>query len=65
MKHWYSHPGPRPKRRYRNSSPLIARMARDLYFVGRLKQHEIGRMLGLQQSSVSRIVSGQSWSGRG
>lgn len=59
--HWYSHPGPRPKRRYRHSSPLVAMVARELYFVGRLKQHEIGRMFGLRQCSVSRIVSGQTW----
>lgn len=57
-----SHPGPRPKRFYRNSSPLIARVARDLYFVGKLKQREIGRMLGLRQGSISRMVSGQVWS---
>lgn len=34
---------------------------RDLYFVGKLKQYEIGRMFGLRQGSVSRIVSGQVW----
>lgn len=50
------------KRSYRNSSPLVARVARDLYFVGKLKQREIGRMLGLRQHSVSRMVSGQVWS---
>lgn len=52
---------PRPKRYFPNGSPLVARMAHDLYFVGRLKQHEIGRIFGLRQHSVSRIVSGQSW----
>lgn len=52
----------RPKRHYRNSSPLVARVARELYFVGRLKQHEIGRMFGLSQGTVSRMVSGQTWS---
>lgn len=52
----------RPKRFYRNSSPLVARVARDLYFIGKLKQHEIGRILGLRQGSVSRIVSGYTWS---
>jgi len=56
-----SHPGLRPKRFYRQSSPLVARVARDLYFVGRLKQHEIGRMLGLSQGNVSRMVSGLVW----
>ena len=51
----------RPKRFYRQSSPLVARAARELYFVGRLKQREIGRMFGLRQCSVSRMVSGQVW----
>jgi DNA-binding transcriptional regulator LsrR (DeoR family) len=51
----------RPKRHYRNSSPLVARVARDLYFVGRLKQREIGKIFGLRQHSVSRIVSEQTW----
>lgn len=58
-----SHPGARPKRFYRQSSPLVARVARDLYFVGKLKQREIGRMFGMAQGSVSRIVSGQVWGG--
>lgn len=52
------------KRHYRHMTPKAAKVIRDLYFVGRLKQHEIGRMFGLRQHSVSRIVSGQSWSGR-
>ena len=51
----------RPKRYYRHSSPIMARAARELYFVGRLKQHQIARMFGLRQHSVSRIVSGQTW----
>jgi DNA-binding transcriptional regulator LsrR (DeoR family) len=51
----------RPKRRYRNSSPMVARVIRDLYFVGRLKQKELARMFGLAQSSVSRIVAAQVW----
>lgn len=49
------------KRYYRHSTPMTARVIRDLYFVGKLKQHEIGRMFGLRQGSVSRIVSGQVW----
>lgn len=52
----------RSKRFYRNSSPAVARVVRDLYFVGKLKQREIGRMFGMRQNSVSRIVSGQVWS---
>jgi DNA-directed RNA polymerase specialized sigma subunit len=54
----------RPKRFYKQSSPLVAKAVRDLYFVGRLKQHEIGRMFGLRQCSVSRIVSRQVWNVR-
>ena len=54
----------RPKRFYRNSSPTVARAVRDLYFVGRLKQREIGRMFGLSQGNVSRIVSRQVWNVR-
>jgi hypothetical protein len=55
----------RPKRFYKQSSPLVAKMVRDLYFIGRLKQHEIGRMFGMRQNSVSRIVSGQVWRDHG
>ena len=58
----FSHPGPRPKRAYRNMTPRTAKVMRDLYFVGKLKQHEIGRMFGVKQGSVSRIISGQVWS---
>jgi len=53
----------RPKTRYRTTSPLAAKAIRDLYFVGKLKQHELGRMFGVKQHSVSRIVSGQVWNG--
>jgi DNA-binding transcriptional regulator LsrR (DeoR family) len=52
----------RPKRRYRHMSPLAARAIRDLYYVGKLKQHELARMFGIRQHSVSRIVSEQVWS---
>jgi len=52
----------RPKSHYRQCSPLVAKAARDLYFIGRLKQREIGKMFGLRQGSVSRIVSGLTWS---
>lgn len=51
----------RRRRRYRHMTPLAARVIRDLYFVGKLKQHEIGRMFGLRQHSVSRIVSLHVW----
>jgi DNA-binding transcriptional regulator LsrR (DeoR family) len=50
-----------PKRFYRNSSPRVAAVIRDLYFVGKLKQWQIGKMFGMRQHSVSRIVSGRVW----
>lgn len=53
----------KPKRHYRHMNPRAARVIRDLYFIGKLKQHEIGRMFGLRQGSVSKIVSGQVWNG--
>lgn len=52
----------RPKRYYRDMNPMIANVIRDLYFVGKLKQREIGRMFGKRQGVVSRIVSGKVWS---
>lgn len=54
----------RSKSHYRHSTPLVAKAARDLYFIGRLKQREIGKIFGLRQHSVSRIVSGQTWGAR-
>jgi len=42
-------------------NPDKAREIRRLYFVDRLKQHEIGKLYGLAQSSVHRIVSGFTW----
>lgn len=52
---------PRPKRFYRDMTPTKAREIRRLYFVDRLKQHEIGKLYGLAQSSIHRIVSGFTW----
>ena len=51
----------RPKRYYRHMSPLAARAIRELYFVGKLKQREIGRLFGIKQNTVSRIISGLVW----
>ena len=51
----------RKKKFYRQMTPEVAKVMRELYFVGRLKQHEIGRMFGCKQNSVSRIISGQAW----
>ena len=52
---------PRPKRFYRDMTPEKVREVRRLYFVERKKQHEIGAMFGLAQSSIHRIVSGFTW----
>ena len=54
----------RPKAFYRDMSPKIATVMRDLYFVGKLKQHEIGRMFGKRQGTVSRIISESVWPSR-
>lgn len=43
---------PRPKRFYRDMTPTKAAEIRRLYFVDRLKQHEIGKLYGLEQSSI-------------
>jgi hypothetical protein len=43
-------------------SPLAAKAMRDLYFVGKLKQYQLGKMFGIRQGSVSRVISGQVWS---
>lgn len=51
----------RPKKHYRDMTPKITQLMRDLYFIGGLKQHEIGRMFGKPQGSVSRVISGQVW----
>ncbi len=52
------------KRHYRTMTPLAAHVMRDLYFIGKLKQHELARMFGILQGSVSRVLSGQVWSGK-
>ncbi len=52
---------PRPKRYYRNMTPTVAIFLRWLYFDARLKQGQIGDIVGMRQGSVSRIVSGQVW----
>jgi DNA-binding transcriptional regulator LsrR (DeoR family) len=43
-------------------NPLSVRVIRDLYFVGKLKQRELGRMFGVRQCTISKIVSGITWS---
>jgi predicted transcriptional regulator len=52
----------RPKRHYRGVTPEIAEFARWLYFKGKFKQHEIGRIIGRTQGNVSKIISEQIWS---
>lgn len=49
------------KRHYRHMTPMAAQVIRDLYFIGKLKQWQIGLMFGIKQGSVSRIVSDQVW----
>lgn len=51
----------RPKSRYRHYSPRVAKAARELYFVGRLKQREIAKIFGAKQHTVSRWISRQVW----
>jgi predicted transcriptional regulator len=51
----------RPKRFYRNSSPKVAKVIRELYFIGKLKQTDIARMFGKSQGNVSTIISGKVW----
>jgi predicted transcriptional regulator len=53
--------GAKPRSVYRHSTPLMARVMRDLYFVGKLRQIDLARMFGIRQSSVSRIISGKVW----
>ena len=51
----------RSKRHYRHMTPELARFARWLYFVGKLKQRQIGAIVGCGQGSISRIISRQVW----
>jgi hypothetical protein len=53
---------PRPKRFYRHTSPAIAREIRDLYFARVKTQLQLAQCYGVAQATVSRYVSGQSWS---
>lgn len=46
---------------YKHMTPLAAKVIRQLYFVGKLRQVDIARMFDIGQGSVSRIVSGQVW----
>lgn len=50
-----------PKAYYRDMNQRIAKVMRELYFVGKLKQHEIARMFGKKQNTVSRVISGITW----
>jgi len=49
------------KSHYQHMTPEKAKEVRRLYFVERLKQWQIGELMGIQQGSVSRIVSGLVW----
>lgn len=50
------------KRRYnKHMTPLAALVMRDLYFIGKLKQHQLVRMFGVNQGHVSKIISSVIW----
>jgi DNA-binding transcriptional regulator LsrR (DeoR family) len=53
----------RPKSYYGKMTPRLANQVRDLYFSRQFKQREIAEMYGIQQGSVSRIVSNLVWAG--
>jgi DNA-binding transcriptional regulator LsrR (DeoR family) len=52
----------RPKSRYRHMTPAAAREIRRAYFAREAKQAQIARRFGVKQNTVSRIVSGITWS---
>ncbi len=51
----------RPKRHYRHTNPVVAKMIRELYFSRKMKQAELAALFRLTQGSISRIVSNQVW----
>ena len=51
----------RPKRFYKQMDRETAEFIRELYFIGRHKQKDIGAVFGITQGSVSRIVAGLVW----
>lgn len=52
----------RPKRFYGHMCPVIAQMIRELYFSRHMNQPQLASFFRIRQNSVSRIVSGQTWS---
>ena len=50
-----------PKRFYGDMTFEKAEQMRHLYFTRQKKQAELGRIYGIRQGSVSRILSGLSW----
>jgi len=52
----------RPKRYYRQMTADKAAEIRRAYFAREAKQSELGRRYGIGQNTVSRIVSGITWS---
>lgn len=52
----------RPKRHYRHMTPAVAREIRRAYFAREAKQAELARRHNIRQNTVSRIVSGLTWS---
>lgn len=55
----------RPKRHYRHMTPEKAAEIRRAYFSREAKQQELAERYGIRQNTVSRIVSGLSWSRAG
>lgn len=52
----------RPKARYRHMDADKAREIRRRYFAREAKQAELAVQFGVAQNTVSRIISGLSWS---
>lgn len=52
----------KPKRRYRHMTPEKAAEIRRAYFAREANQRQLGERYGITQHSISRIVSGYSWS---
>lgn len=52
----------RPKRRYRHMTPEKAQEIRRRYFRREATQAKLAEEYGIKQNTVSRIVSGITWS---
>lgn len=52
----------RPKSHYRHMDHAKAEEMRRRYFSREAKQDELAREYGIRQGTVSKIISGQTWS---